>query len=69
MAEETVSRKLAAIFYADVSGYSRLTGEDEVGTHGLLSQYLDVISNAVAEHGELIIHTGRQRHAGHPQGS
>ncbi len=31
MAEETVTRKLTAILYADVAGYSRLTGEDEVG--------------------------------------
>ncbi|MFO1352795.1 MAG: hypothetical protein U1F68_19810 [Gammaproteobacteria bacterium] len=33
-------RKLAAIFYADVAGYSRLTGEDEEGTHRILSAYL-----------------------------
>jgi len=56
MAEETVLRKLAAIFYADVSGYSRLTGEDEVGTHRMLSQYLDVISSAIAEHGGRVVH-------------
>ncbi len=56
MAEKTVSRKLAAIFYADVSGYSRLTGEDEVGTHRLLSQYLDVMSNTVAECGGNVVH-------------
>lgn len=30
MADEKVTRKLAAIFYADVAGYSRLTGADEV---------------------------------------
>ena len=30
MAEENVTRKLTAILYADVAGYSRLTGEDEV---------------------------------------
>jgi class 3 adenylate cyclase len=28
----TVERKLAAIFAADVEGYSRLLGRDEVGT-------------------------------------
>ncbi len=31
MAQGTVTRKLAAILYADVAGYSRLTGEDEEG--------------------------------------
>ncbi len=29
MGTEPLERKLAAIFYADVAGYSRLTGEDE----------------------------------------
>jgi hypothetical protein len=33
MAEQNVTRKLTAILYADVAEYSRLTGEDEVGTH------------------------------------
>jgi class 3 adenylate cyclase len=28
----SVERKLAAIFAADVEGYSRLMGQDEVGT-------------------------------------
>ncbi|MEE8506170.1 MAG: tetratricopeptide repeat protein, partial [Kiloniellales bacterium] len=32
MSEEGVERKLAAIFAADVVGYSRLMGEDEAGT-------------------------------------
>ncbi len=32
MAEERVQRRLAAIFTADVVGYSRLMGEDETGT-------------------------------------
>jgi class 3 adenylate cyclase len=29
--EETIERRLAAILVADVVGYSRLMGEDEVG--------------------------------------
>jgi adenylate cyclase len=49
-------RKLAAILYADVVGYSRLTGEDEEGTHYKLSEYLDVISDAVKEHQGRIVH-------------
>ena len=38
---DRLERKLAAILYADVAGYSRLTGEDEEGTHRRLSAYLD----------------------------
>ena len=36
MAEERVDRRLAAIFAADVAGYSRLMGRDEEGTHAAL---------------------------------
>ncbi len=32
MSEEGVKRRLAAIFAADVVGFSRLMGEDEAGT-------------------------------------
>ena len=41
MTDQSMPRKLAAILYADVAGYSRLTGEDEEGTHRRLSEYLD----------------------------
>ena len=33
MGTEPLERKLAGILYADVAGYSRLTGEDEDATH------------------------------------
>ena len=33
MESERLPRKLAAILYADVAGYSRLTGDDEDTTH------------------------------------
>ena len=36
MGTEPLARKLAAILYADVAGYSRLTGEDEDGTQPVL---------------------------------
>jgi class 3 adenylate cyclase len=36
MTSQNLTRKLAAILYADVAEYSRLTGEDEDGTHLLL---------------------------------
>ena len=56
MAEENVTRKLTAILYADVAGYSRLTGEDEVGTHKQLSAGLDLISGAIKAKGGNIVH-------------
>ena len=51
MVGEAVNRKLAAVLYADVAGYSRLTGADEEGTHKTLSSYLDVISALIDGHG------------------
>ena len=56
MAEGYVTRKLTAILYADVAGYSRLTGEDEVGTHEQLSAGLDVISNGIEAGGGRVVH-------------
>ncbi len=40
-------RKLSAIFYADVVGYSRLSGQDEEGTHRILRAYLDLITTSI----------------------
>ena len=54
--EDRLPRKLAAILYADVAGYSRLTGEDEDATHRLLSEYLDLISATVADHRGRVMH-------------
>ncbi len=48
--DERLPRKLAAILYADVAGYSRLTGEDEDATHRTLSEYLDLIASTVEPH-------------------
>ena len=47
---DRLPRKLAAILYADVAGYSRLTGEDEDATHRTLSDYLDLISATIESH-------------------
>ncbi len=44
MGTEPLERKVAAILYADVAGYSRLTGADEEGTHRTLSAYLDAVT-------------------------
>ena len=56
MPEERLPRKLAAILYADVAGYSRLTGEDEDATHRRLSEYLDLISQGVERHHGRVMH-------------
>ncbi len=47
--QDGVQRKLTAIFYADVAGYSRLTGDDETSTHHTLSTYLDMITAAIGK--------------------
>ena len=52
----SLERKLAAILYADVAGYSRLSGIDEEGTHRILRDYLDLISASVETHKGRIVH-------------
>ena len=54
--EERLPRKLTAILYADVAGYSRLTGEDEEGTHRTLRAYLDRISSTIVDHSGRVVH-------------
>ncbi len=54
--ENRLPRKLAAILYADVAGYSRLTGEDEDATHRTLGEYLDLISSTVESNRGQVIH-------------
>lgn len=56
MDSESYTRKLAAILYADVAGYSRLTGADEVGTHQRLSEYLDLIADLIVHHKGRVVH-------------
>ncbi len=46
---DQLPRKLAAILYADVAGYSRLTGDDEDATHRRLSKYLDLLSDSIEQ--------------------
>ena len=50
MTENSVKRKLTAILCADVKGYSRLMGEDEVGTFHTLSAYLEIINTIIKAH-------------------
>jgi len=47
MAEERAKRKLAAILSADVNGYSRLMGEDELATVRTLEVYREVIAEVI----------------------
>ena len=59
MDPDRLPRKLAAILYADVADYSRLTGEDEDATHRRLRQYLDFISGIVErQHGKVMHYAG-----------
>jgi adenylate cyclase len=48
--------KLAAILYADVAGYSRLTQLDEAGTHEQLSVCLDLMAERISSAGGRVIH-------------
>ena len=55
MTTEKVKRKLAAILSADVKGYSRLMGTDEVGTIRLLQTYRGVISDLIQKKGGRVV--------------
>ncbi len=56
MGSDRLPRKLAAILYADVAGYSRLTGRDEAGTHEQLSASLDLMADRIENAGGRIVH-------------
>src|SRR5215471_4164641 len=48
--EAPVERKLAAILSADVKGYSRLMGEDEVATIRTLTTYREVLGTLIHQY-------------------
>ena len=50
-----VGRRLAAIVAADVAGYSRLMGLDEVGTAHALREHRKVTDALVAKHGGRLV--------------
>jgi adenylate cyclase len=52
-----IERKLAAIFAADVVGYSRLMGQDEVGTLRRLASHRQIMDRLIAEHRGRIANT------------
>ena len=45
-----MERKLTAILYADIHGYSRLMGHDEEATVGTLNSYRNIIDSLIAGH-------------------
>src|ERR1700674_5378884 len=54
---DRVERKLAAIFAADIAGYSRLMARDEVGTLARLKACRVVIDELIASHRGRIFNT------------
>lgn len=51
-----MEHQLAAILYADVAGYSRLTGLDEEETHRKLDAGLNLLTEVIAAHGGRKVH-------------
>ena len=54
---QPIERKLAAIFAADVAGYSRLMGHDEAGTMRTLAAHREVMDRLIAQHRGRIANT------------
>jgi len=52
-----VQRRLAAIFSADVAGYTRLMNLDEAGTLRLLGSHREIADRLIAQHGGRIANT------------
>src|ERR1700745_266017 len=52
-----VSRKLVAVFAADVEGYSRLMGAEEVGTLKGLTERRAILDRYIGQHGGRIANT------------
>jgi class 3 adenylate cyclase/pimeloyl-ACP methyl ester carboxylesterase len=50
MSSQEVKRKLAAIFSADVKGYSRLMEENEIETIRTLTTYREIMANFIEQH-------------------
>jgi hypothetical protein len=51
-----MKRQLAAILYADVAGYSRLTGQNEEQTHQLLNASLTMLTDSITASGGSKVH-------------
>ena len=57
MPVDPVERKLAAIFAADIAGYSRLMARDEVGTLTRLKACRAIVDGLIAAHRGRIFNT------------
>ena len=58
MAEHRVERRLAAVLAADVAGYSRLMGQDDIGTlRAMKARRTEIIAPIVAAHHGRFINT------------
>jgi class 3 adenylate cyclase len=57
MNEEKIQRKLAAIFLADVAGYSRLMRDNEMDTFNTLSAYREEMVNMIRQHRGRVVDT------------
>ena len=57
LANNGLKRRLSAIIFADVVNYSRMMGEDEVGTTLAVKQRVDAFSKTIVEHSGEIIST------------
>ena len=55
METDSLNRKLTAILYIDVAGYSRLTGGDEEGTHRQVMKVLDYASQQISSAGGKVL--------------
>lgn len=55
--EPQVTRKLSAIFSADVKGYSLLMSDDEVHTIATLKAYRQIMSESIQHHSGRVVDT------------
>ena len=55
MGGRSIERRLAAILSADVEGYSRLMGDDEVATVRTITEYRAVVASTVTGHGGRVV--------------
>ncbi len=54
---DRLKRKLAAILYADMVGFSRLIGDDEEGTYRRLRNHLDFFAETIQSHSGSVVNT------------
>ena len=57
--EQRVERRLAAIFAADVAGYSRLMSQDEAATLRALTAAREIMDGLIRDHSGRIANTAR----------